>query len=384
MLSQPPAPPPGNQLRLILLVTALAAAGRGWAQEPLPPAGVATRPAQPAAADPAALGRETVTDIYKSLSLPGLGAAVVRDGKIVLEEYVGFADLEHREPVEDSSLFRVGSCSKLLTATAMVRLKQKGKLDIDAPLSRYLGSVPEDKAAITARQIAGHLGGFAHYGRGDYLNATHYEDVKETLPRYLGTPLVAPPGTKYAYSSYGYNVLGAVLQAAARREFRAVVQSEVTGPLGMSHTQAEDSSRPPRKRAHLYSKDDKDAFIDAPATDLTDRWPSGGFLSTAADLARLGAGVLQPKFLDPNAREEMFTLQKTADGAETKVGLGWRVARDEAGRRYVHHGGDSVGGRAFLLVYPDEKIAVALTTNLTFASLGEKEARRLAECFLRR
>ena len=372
-------------MRHVLLATMLiGVAGGALAQEPLPPAEVASKPARASGTDPASGARAIAEDIYKSLNLPSLGVAVARDGKMVLEEYLGFADLERREPVAESSLFRVGSCSKLLTATAMVRLKQKGKLDINAPLRRYLGDVPEDKAAITARQIAGHLGGFAHYGRGDYLNATHHEDVKETLPRYLGTPLVAPPGTKYAYSSYGYNVLGAVLQAAARSEFRDIVAREVTGPLGMSSTQAEDSARSPRKRARLYSKDDKEALIDAPATDLTDRWPSGGFLSTAADLARLGAGVLQPKFLDPNAREEMFTPQKTADGSETKAGLGWRIARDDAGRRYVHHGGDSVGGRAFLLVYPDEKIAVALTTNLTFAPLGEKEARRLAELYMPR
>jgi CubicO group peptidase (beta-lactamase class C family) len=101
------------------------------------------------------------------------------------------------------------------------------------------------------------------------------------------------------------------------------------------------------------------------------------------DLARLGAGVLDPKFLDPNAREEMFTPQKTQEGKETTAGLGWRVGKDDAGRRFVHHGGDTSGGRAFLLVYPDEGVAVALTTNLTFAPLGEKEARRLAEPFLK-
>jgi CubicO group peptidase (beta-lactamase class C family) len=365
---------------MVVVVALISTASAAWAQEALPPAQAASEPAPSPEAESA---RAIAEAIHQSLDLPGLGVAVAVDGKIVVAEYLGWSDQEKQQPLAAASLFRVGSVSKLLTATAMARLKQAGRLDIDAPISRYLDDVPEDKAAITPRQIAGHLGGFAHYGDSDYLNTTHYASVSESLTRYLGIPLVAPPGTKYAYSSYGFNVLGAVLQAAGGKDFRDAVAAEVTGPLGLSRTSAEDSSDPPAHRVHLYSRTEEGALVEAPVADLTDRWPSGGFLSTAEDLARLGAGVLEPDFLGPEAREELFTRQRTADGKEAKAGLGWRVAVDDAGRRFVHHGGDTSGGRAFLLVYPDERIAVALTTNLTFAPLGEKEGLRLAAPFLK-
>ena len=79
----------------------------------------------------------------------------------------------------------------------------------------------------------------------------------------------------------------------------------------------------------------------------------------------------------------MLTPQLDASGTETGAGLGWRIGHDEHGRRYFHHGGAAVGGRAFLLVYPEQRVVVALLTNLTFASLGEKDALRLAEPYLR-
>lgn len=369
-------------LRALLAAAAIGGAAGASSEAQSPAAPPETQPAP--ASDQAKYGHVIAEEIRKSLDLPGLGVVVAVDGKMVLEEYLGWTDVEGKVLLSARNVFRVGSLSKLLTVTAMARLRQKGRLDIDAPISRYLAGVPEDKTAITPRQLAGHLGGFAQYGKADYISDAHYGDVTESLPRYLAMALLAPPGTKYAYSSYGYNILGAVLQAASGMEFRKLITEEVTDPLGMSNTTAEDSAHPPPERVRLYYKVGQNPIVDAPFADLTDRWPSGGYLSTAADLARLGAGILQPGYLDPNAREELFTPQHTQVGKETGVGLAWRIGRDDAGRLFVHHGGDTVGGRAYLLVYPVERIAVALTTNLTFAPLGEKEARRLAELYMTR
>jgi serine beta-lactamase-like protein LACTB, mitochondrial len=334
----------------------------------------------PAQAAGAGTATAVVEELRKSLDLPALAVAVAVHGEIVVETTLGSADVRRAVPAGPTSLFRIGSVSKLLTATAAVRLHQAGKLDLDAPCSLYLADVPPDKAGITPRQLAAHLSGMRHYGRDDYVNRTHHDDVLECLPALLDQPLLAPPGTAYAYSSYGFNVLGAVLQRAGGADYRAVVREQVLAPLGMLHTCVEDSTSPPADRVALYSRDKDGALVDAAVLDLTDRWPSGGFLSTAGDLVRLGSGVLRSSFLDDEERELLFTSERTADGHETGVGLGWRIGRDARGRRFVHHGGDTMGGRAYL--YPDEGVSVALLTNLTFAPLGEKEARELAEPYL--
>ena len=326
--------------------------------------------------------RAFATELRTRLDLPGVMVAIGVDGEIVAREAVGWADVDRKTPVASDSLFRIGSLSKLLTATAAMRLHQAGRFDLDAPLKRYLPAVPEDKGAITARQILGHLAGFRHYGRDDYINTTKFENVDASLARLLAMPLLGAPGAKYAYSSYAFNVLGSALQAAERKEFRAIVSAEVTAPLGMTHTIAEMLPAPDR-RTQLYSRVSQNEIAVGPPSDVSDRWPSGGYLSTADDLIRFAMGVLRPAYLRDDLREMAFTSQRGEDGKDTNVGLGWRIARDEAGRRFIHHGGDSIGGRAFLLVYPDLKIAVAITTNIGSAGFNEKDALLAARPYLR-
>ncbi len=340
----------------------------------------------PAAADSdgeaAGSARRAAADLQNRLNLPSLSVAVWAEGRLAVEERWGWADVDQKVPLTSSSLYRIGSVSKLLTTAATLRLRERGALDLDAPIGTYLADLPADKAALTARQLAGHLAGVRHYGRDNYINTTTYQDVAASLGNILAAPLIAEPGSRYAYSSYGFNVLGAVLQSAGRAEFRTIIRNEVTGPLGMDDTLAEESAHPPASRVHLYARDAEGRLVDAADGDLTDRWPSGGFLSTAADLARLAAGMVRPGFLSEKSRALLLVSQKTSDGAETNVSLGWRIGRDEDGVTFLHHGGETLGGRAFLLVYPGQGVAVALLTNVSFAPFAEKEALSIARPFV--
>jgi len=132
---------------------------------------------------------------------PGLALAVAVEGKIVYSEGFGFADLEQRVPVWPTTKFRIGSISKPLTAAGLMELVQSGKVDLDAPIQKYLPSFPEKGAVITARMLAGHLGGIRHY-KGDEFNIQkHFANVREGLKIFEDDPLVSPPGTKFNYSS---------------------------------------------------------------------------------------------------------------------------------------------------------------------------------------
>ena len=121
----------------------------------------------------------------------------------------------------------------------------------------------------------------------------------------------------------------------------------------------------------------------SPLVDLSDRWPSGGILSTAEELTQFAVGVFGKSYLSDSVRALLLTTQHTVSGTATNVGLGWRIARDSLGREYLHHGGASMGGRAFLLVYPREGVAVALLAN-TEANFGEAEALAFARLVLGR
>ncbi|MGH8245210.1 MAG: serine hydrolase domain-containing protein, partial [Gammaproteobacteria bacterium] len=114
-------------------------------------------------------------ELFLKLGTPGLSAAVAMDGTIVWSEGFGYADVEHRAPVWPASRFRIGSVSKSLTAAAVAKLVEQGKLDLDAPIQRYVPSFPDHKQKITTRQLAGHLAGIRHYLPKDFPDNKHYK-----------------------------------------------------------------------------------------------------------------------------------------------------------------------------------------------------------------
>ena len=311
-------------------------------------------------------------------ALPGLVIAVDVEGRIAFSEGFGMADLESGAPATATTRFRIGSVGKSLTAAGALLLAERGRLDLDARVDRY---VPAGAAgAATPRQLAGHLGGVRHYRADDFLVTAHYDDIVDALALFVADSLVAPPGTRYAYSTHGYTLLSAVMQAAAGEPFLAWMEREVFAPLGMRATGPDDVTAVVPRRAAFY-RIEEGGIVPARFTDNSYKWAGGGFLSAAEDLARFGAALLDGTLLGAGGAERLFASQRTSE-EETGYGMGFRPRRDWEGRRVVHHGGSAEGGRAFLLLYPEERVVVALAANRENAPLFEQEAQEVAHFFL--
>src|SRR5205823_16404 len=124
---------------------------------------------------------------------------------------------EHGVAVDPRTRLPVASVTKAITGLALVRALERGEIELDLPIQRYLPDFPrKPEGGITVRLLAAHLAGIRHWAneRTPELYARHFDDVAQILPLFAGDPLVAPPGTRYSYSSYGYDLLGAALQAA--------------------------------------------------------------------------------------------------------------------------------------------------------------------------
>ena len=331
------------------------------------------RPAAYAAA--VAQARAIVCDQLAG-KIPGLQVAVAVGGKLVWSEAFGYADLAREVPVTAETQFRIGSVSKPLTAAAVALLYEQGKLDLDAPVQRYVPSFPDKGYPITTRQLAGHLAGIRHYRGDEFLRNRHFDTVLEGLAIFQGDLLLSPPGTKFSYSSYGWNLISAVVEGAAGQDFLTYMSRNVLRPLGLTHTAPDrvDSLIPNRTR--FYERGADSGFVPAPPVDNSYKWAGGGFLSTAEDLVRFGSALLEPGFLEAATLELLFTSQKTTAGEPTGYGIGWFVATDGRGHRWVSHGGGSVGGTTAFGVDRDSHIVVAITSNLTGASLQAGEAIR--------
>jgi len=314
--------------------------------------------------------------------IPGVSLAVAVDGKIVYSEGFGYADLEQRVPVWPTTKFRIASISKPLTAVGLMELVQAGKVDLDAPVQKYVPTFPDKDATITVRMIAGHLGGIRHYKGDEFLIQKHYGSVLEGLKIFEDDPLISPPGTKFNYSSYGFNLVSAVIESASGENFLSYMQFHVFTPLGLVHTAADQNTQIVEQRSRFYELPKDGTVENAPYVDNSYKWAGGGFLSTAEDLTRFGSAMLQPGILNAQSLKTMLTSQKTTAGEETGYGIGWGVQKTPSGKLVYEHSGGAVGGTSQLIVYPKSHIVVAVIANLSGAPWKREEIEAVAEQFV--
>jgi serine beta-lactamase-like protein LACTB, mitochondrial len=315
--------------------------------------------------------------------IPGFSVTVAIDGKIVYSEGFGYADLEERVPAWPTTKFRIGSVSKPLTSAGIMLLVEQGKFDLDAPIQKYVPSFPDKGAVITARMLAGHLGGIRHYKEGEVDSQKHYDTVVGGLERFQNDPLVVPPGTKFSYSSYGYNLLSAAIESAAGENFLDYERKHVFAPLGLRSTVADEPAEIIEQRARFYSPAKDKQLQNAAFVDNSYKWAGGGFLSTSEDLVKFGSALLRPGFLKAESLALLFTPQKTKDGKETNYGMGWFIGKSKSGQRIYEHSGGSVGGSSELILYPEAHLVVAFVCNFSGGEDGWKgeEVQVLAEKF---
>jgi serine beta-lactamase-like protein LACTB len=333
--------------------------------------------------------RPLVPRMQRAFGAPGVAVAVAARGRLVWSETCGFADRERRLRVGRTTQFRIGSVSKTLTAVAAGRLYERGRLVLDAPIQRYVPDFPRKSRPITARQLGGHLAGIRHYEGAEAVNTVHYDSLRSSLAVFEADSLVAEPGERFHYSSFGFNLLGAAVEGAAGKPFAAAVEEAVLAPLRMTRTRLDDGRT--GGRASFYEVTSTRRAVPAPPIDLSDRFPSGGLLSTAEDLARLGVGVTDRAFLGAETQAVLFTSQKTAGGVPTRYGFGFEVGETPFGR-VVGHTGNVVGGTSFLLIHPRTRVVVAMTTNIGFVTAarppslgrGVPDPPQLALPFMRR
>jgi CubicO group peptidase (beta-lactamase class C family) len=297
---------------------------------------------------------------------PGISVAVGVGGEIVFAEAVGFANVESNTAMTPKTKLRIGSVSKPVTAAGLMLLVEPDRLDLDVPVQTYVPSFPEKAYPFTLRQLAGHTAGIRHYKGIESYSKKHYPTVIEGLTIFQDDPLEFEPGTKYSYSSYGYNLVSAAMETPAGQDFLTFMQEAVFDPLGMDDTIADWTTRDIPNRTTFYVKADENPRV-APPVDNSYKWAGGGFLSTPSDLVRFGSAHLKPGFLTQESLDTVFTSQTLDNGDETGYGIGWRIQPPPNGNALLlwQHGGSSVGGKANLMVVPDVGVVAAMLANVS-------------------
>lgn len=317
-------------------------------------------------------------------SIPALSIAIAVNNRIVYANGFGFADLENFVPARADTLYRTASIAKPMTATAVLQLAERGKLDLDAPIQQYCPAFPEKNWPVTARQLLGHLGGVRHYKSGEEATGKkHYFSVVESLELFKDDPLLHEPGTAFRYTTFGYVLLGCAIEGASGMSYLDYMQKNVFDPAGMHRTGPDDVHRilPNRARGYVVlDEDDYESLPDAAKADaevgalynasLHDtsmKVPGGGLVSTAVDLVKFALAHNTGLLLEEETRKQMWTRQATRDGQQSNFGLGWVVIEftdERAPGVLVMAAGGQPGTSTFLVLRPDRGRAIALMVNL--------------------
>lgn len=252
---------------------------------------------------------------------------------------------------------------------------------LDAEVQRYVPAFPRKRWPITVRQVAGHIAGVRHYRGDENESYRPYATVLAGLDIFDDDTLLFEPGTRYSYSSYGWNLLSAVVETASGQDFLTYMRRNVFEPLGMRNTTPDhaDSLIPHRTRFYVHTRDDR--VINAPAVDNSYKWAGGGFLSTPEDLLKFAFAHLKPGFLKPETVKLLWTSQRLRSGEETGYGMGWMMRTDAMGHHTVSHSGGSVGGTTLLLIHPESQVVLAIVANLSGAQFRDLPGR-VAEMFV--
>src|SRR5271157_530618 len=319
-------------------------------------------------ADKRAQIEKAASSFMAANSVPGISVAVVQDGELVWSAGFGMADLENFVPATPFTLFRLGSISKPITATAILQLSERGKLDLDAEVQKYCPAFPKKEWPITTRQLLGHLGGIRHYnpdGKGDIPDdsAKHFGSMEESLQIFASDPLVAKPGAKFHYSTCGYTLLGCVLEGASSEKYVDYVKEKVFEPAGMEETQADNFFAVIQHRSRGYHKDKAGVVENAGVLDSSYKIPGGGLISSADDMARFEIAIMANKLIKPVTREVMWTPQKAADGSSTGYALGWGTQK-KYGLALVEHTGGQQGTSTSIILVPERRAGIVVLANM--------------------
>ena len=290
--------------------------------------------------------------------VPGGAIAMMLDGEMVWSQQFGYADLVGKTPVTPTTRFRVGSVSKPLTAAGLALLVERGLIELDAPIQKYIPDFPQKNDVITTRSLAGHLSGIRNYRGTEACTNNPYPNLRSGLKKFEDDPLESPPRTKFSYTSYNWNIIGVIMEAAAKQDFLSFMDENVIKPLGLNNTVPDRAGVEDAQRTQFYEILHDGKFHVPPPVDLSFCWPAGGYLSTAEDMVRFGAMHLRPGFLKAESIKLLFTSQTTDTGTPTNYGIGWFTRNN-----VWYHGGDSAGGTAILMLLPAMRLAIGLATN---------------------
>lgn len=295
--------------------------------------------------------------------------AVVRNKEIIWARGYGMANLEQFVPATPSTIYRLASVSKPITAVAVMQLVEKGKIALDSPIQNYVPSFPRKKYPITTRQLLAHLSGIRHYNANEFSSNRPYKSLTEALDIFKNDTLLHMPGEEQTYSTYGYTLLGVLVEAVSGKTFMEYLDEHVFKTAGMVNTFADNPLQIIYNRSAPYDTIRTGYIGNSVFVNTSYKIPGGGLISNVRDMSMFIIALQQGKLVTANTWKQMITEVKTTKGVPTHYGFGWMLGIPPFEGlpnmpSAVWHGGVQQGSTTAILMLPEKDIGVVVLSNL--------------------
>ena len=344
---------------------------------------VFTAPAQIHQLDSGFIERAALEEL-QATKTPGTAVAVVMGDQVIFSHGYGVASVDTGAPLTPDMLFRLGSTTKMFTASAVVGLALDGKLDLNAPVSQYISGLDPTIGQLTANQLLSHTSGL--HDEAPMFGSHDETALGIGIHTWKADFLFAPPGRIYSYSNPGYWLAGYLAETVAGKPYADVIAERVFSPLGMTHSTLRPSMAMtwPLTQGHEI-RDGKPAVI-RPAADNASGWPAGSIFSSALELSRLVIAFMNDGRLDgrqvlpPKLIAIMSSPHAEIPGSDDHYGYGLQLSTSR-GVHWVEHGGSRAGYGSTIRMAPEQKFAVIIVANRSGSGMP-KLADAISEAML--
>lgn len=313
--------------------------------------------------------KESLTEAYRKVGLfctlnyiPGLTVAVSIDNQLVWADGFGYSSYELKTKASPSHKFRIGQVSELITALTVAKLSEEGKLKMDQPVAELLPGLSQKPTNYTIYQLGTHSSGIraenALAGKGNTIN------LDTLILSFIHDDLLYEPGTNFLHTELGFDLIGYIIQKTNNELFTKVVKKTVLDTLKLLNTVQDNPFSIIENKSSTYDNDFLAQPMVAGRIDLRGKEASAGYLSSVIDLVKLGNTLLYPGFLKQETIDLITKPYTFKNGRTSQLGFGIIVNKDNEGHTFWGQRGVVSGGNTGLLIYPEDKLVIAIACNM--------------------
>lgn len=308
---------------------------------------------------------------YQIKRVPSIAAGVMKNGNIHWLEAKGYLDLETFTSAKPSSLYRIASITKAITAVAVMQLYEKKLIDLDADISIYVSYFPKKKWKVTVRQLLNHTSGIRSYKSEDEFNSKmFYSSTKDAVMTFANDDLLYEPGTKYNYTSLGYSLLAALIENVTNTSFESYLRKEIFNIAEMKNTRVDKQREIIYDRVKGYEKNSFKKFVNAPLADLSLKVAGGGLISSVEDILLFAKALLEEKLISKSTLKVMIQPTILKNGNRHNYGLGFSLSAPDDSLSFFGHDGRGTGFTSGLIIEPSTNSATVYFINVRDRNLG--------------